>query len=791
MKSDTGRGGVEGRRSAVRLSVNAEAVLQSRYLRRNERGEAIERPEDMFRRVASAVASAERTFGAADADLRQVRSEFYQAMAELKFLPNSPTLMNAGRDTGLLSACFVLPVDDSIHGIFSSIKQAAMIQKAGGGTGFSFSRLRPRGDRVTSTGGTTSGPVSFMGVFAAATDAIQQGAFRRGANMAVLRIDHADIIEFVDAKSSTDTLTNFNLSVAVTDQFMRSLREDPGRPHVVVNPRNGQASELPRRDGSPWLVSDVFDHIVSRAWGTGEPGIVFIDRMDDANPTPQKGRIEATNPCGEQPLLPFESCDLGSINLAKLIEATADGATIDFEGFRRAIRLATRFLDDVIEISKYPVLEIEQVSTGNRKIGLGVMGFADALYALGIPYDSDEGIAMGEQIMQCLNEVSHQTSAELAGKRGTFPYWEGSLWQKRNIRMRNAATSTVAPTGTISIIAGCSGGIEPVFSLAFTRNILDGQRLVEVNPVFERVAREQGFYSDDLIARIAGGDSVQELPGIPDDVKRVFVTAHDIAPEWHVRMQAAFQKHCDAAISKTINFPNSAMQDDVRNAFLLAHELGCKGITVYRDGCRPGQPMATGPEATTSGPPELATPVARPARLPEIMPAIRVRQATPFGNMHVKIVVDPGTGKEMEVFAQLGKGGDLANSDLEAICRLISLYLRVDGDLTEIVGQLSGIGSSLSIPTKDGRITSLADGLAAALQEYRQAKETSGLPALLLGKALLPHSGDTPSSTSTRCQPTKQPGGAESFRIKCPACGSDLTFQEGCVKCQACGFAQC
>ena len=770
------------------LTENSLAVLRARYLTKDEKGEIIETPEGLLRRVATAVAAAEKAYGADAARLDAVTHDFYRFMADGTFMPNSPTLMNAGR-AGMLSACFVLPVEDTIDGIFSSIKNTALIQKAGGGTGFSFSRLRPKGDRVASSSGTTSGPISFMKVFSKATDAIQQGAFRRGANMGIMRIDHPDIVDFISAKQDLSELTNFNLSVGMTEAFMRQWLADPAAEHLVRNPRSGVESKLATADGSFWTVGALFDLIVERAWRTGEPGIVFLDRINEDNPTPHIGVIEATNPCGEQPLLPYESCNLGSLNLAKFVRTAPGGAAFDYERFRAAIHLAMRFLDNVIDVNQYPIPETAEISRNNRKIGLGVMGFADALFALGLPYDSEAGVAFAEQVMQFLNEESHRASAALAAERGVFPNWKGSLWEARGIPMRNASTTTVAPTGTISIIANCSGGIEPLFSLVFFRNVMEGRRLLEVNAPFERVAKARGFSSKKLMEEIARHGSIRAMEAIPEDVRQVFCTAHDIAPEWHIRMQAAFQKHCDASISKTINFPHDATVEQVRKIYLLAYEHRCKGVTVYRDGCRQNQPMALADKA----PEKKKSPAGpcKPMPLPEIMSAIRIKQVTPFGNMHIKIVVDPIAEREFEIFAQLGKGGDLACSDLEGMCRLISLYLRVNGSLDEIVAQLDGIGSSLSVPTKDGRIASLADGLAKAIQKYQRAKAVSGLHALLLGKTDL--SSITRGAKADHDASSDAPNEAElnGYKIKCPECGGTLMFEEGCTKCHGCGYSQC
>lgn len=769
---------------SIALTPNAEAVLRSRYLRKNAEGEVIETALDLFTRVADTVASAERAFGLSDGAVETIRDEFLAMMLEGRFMPNSPTLMNAGRESGMLSACFVLPVEDSIDGIFSAVKNTALIQKAGGGTGFSFSRLRPRGDRVASSGGTTSGPISFMKVFSQTTAAIQQGAFRRGANMGIMRIDHPDVIDFVNAKQDLNQLTNFNLSVAVTDSFMEALEADPDGDHVVRNPRTNEEAPLVKEDGTHWSVSEIFDLVATRAWETGEPGVIFIDRMNAANPTPHVGEICATNPCGEQPLLAYESCNLGSINVANFVMEADEGSEIDYDALGEVVHLATRFLDDVIEVNSYPIPEIETMSRGNRKIGLGIMGFADMLFKLGIPYSSEEGVAKGEELMEFINKESHRASEKLAEQRGMFPNWKGSVWQERRRPIRNACTTTVAPTGTVSIIADCSGGIEPLFSLVYFRNVLDGTKLMEVNKVFESVARERGFYTGDLMKGISERGSIQSIDGIPDDVKEVFLSAHDISPEWHVRMQAAFQKHCDASISKTINFKKEATIDDVSAVYSQAFEQGCKGITMYRDGCRKNQPMSLSSEKKS----ELAQEhgdMVKPMVMPEIMPAVSVKQITPFGNMHVKIVVDPSDGREREVFAQLAKCGDLANSDLEAICRLISLYLRVNGSLRDVVSQLDGIGSSLTIPTKEGRISSLADGLARAIHKYWRAKEDTDMFRFLAGKKKsVSDQGHQPMGFASRASTV------DDFKIKCPTCSAELVFEEGCCKCR-CGFSQC
>jgi ribonucleoside-diphosphate reductase alpha chain len=817
------------------LTGNAVTVLERRYLKKDPNtGKVCETTRELLWRVASSIAKPEIDFpgGTAERALAVAR-EFYLLMARRQFMPNSPTLMNAGREMGMLSACFVLPIEDSIEGIFDSIKATALIQKAGGGTGFSFSRLRPQGDIVRSSGGTTEGPLSFIQVFSKATDAIQQGAFRRGANMGILRVDHPDIVPFITIKDNLGMLTNYNISVTVTNRFIHELRTKPDTIHQVQNPRTKQWAPLKRREadgketGAFWTVGEIWDLVVEHAWRTGEPGVVFIDRINERNPIKNVGLIEATNPCGEQPLHPFDSCNLGSINLGALVKGEGRNARLDWDEYKTIIHTTTRFLDNVIEANKYPLPQIDNMSKTTRRIGLGVMGFADALYKLGIPYNSQEGCAWGERVMQVLDDESHLASELLAEERGVFPAWEGSDWEKQGRRMRNSYTTTVAPTGTISIIANCSGGIEPMFSLAFIRQVMKDNRgrptiMREVNYVFEQLAKERSFYSDELVDSIVEAGTLQHRAEVPEDVKRVFVTAHDITPYWHMKMQSAFQRHCDSSISKTINFPGEATVDDVRQIFELAIDEDVKGVTVYRDGCRDLQPMAlknsnkdsemlvpsTQPLEKATGRPAYGDSLKglrtkrgedgeeelNPIKLPEIMSCLRIRQMTPFGNMHVKVSVDPISGREREVFAQLGKGGDVANSDLEAICRILSLWLRSNGSLKMAIKQLEGIGSSLSVPTKDGRIMSLADGLATALQRYMDAKEKVGLHTLLLGGA----EPDLAKTDFVQRPPapgagvrSSQPRNVSQYKLKCPACTSALSFEEGCVKCHACGFSQC
>ncbi len=567
----------------LRLSPNALTVLRRRYLDKNTDGKPVETPTQLFRRVADNVAQAERLYGGTRRTVTKTSDLFYGMMTRLEFLPNSPTLMNAGRDLQQLSACFVLPVEDSLESIFDSVKYQALIHQSGGGTGFSFSHLRPKDDRVASTSGVASGPISFMRVFNMATEVIKQGGARRGANMGILRVDHPDILDFIAAKQNPAELTNFNISVGITDAFMRALER--GQDYALINPRTG-------RTAGRLSAASVFDRIVEAAWSTGEPGVVFLDTINTHNPTPHIGRIESTNPCGEQPLLAYESCTLGSINLAKFVTGFPEKPAIDFERLAEITAHSVRFLDNVLDMNHYPLPAIEAMTKGNRKIGLGVMGFADLLVKLGIPYDSAHALAVGEQIMQFIQKQGHAASAELAKTRGTFQNFKGSRLESEGRRLRNATVTTVAPTGTISIIADCSPGIEPLYGVSYARTVMDGVRLTSLHPEFVRRARAAGIYSQPLAARVAANESIQDLAEIPDDVRRLFVTAHDIAPEHHVRMQAAFQQYSDSGVSKTINLPAKAPKTDVAAAFTLAYQLGCKGLTVFRSGSRDHQVLS-------------------------------------------------------------------------------------------------------------------------------------------------------------------------------------------------------
>ncbi len=768
---------------ALKLSPAAIATLKKRYLRKDEKGNVIETPEEMFRRVARAIAEAE------ESNREEWAEKFYELMVSFDFLPNSPTLMNAGTPLGQLSACFVIPVDDDMSSIFEAVKATALIHQSGGGTGFSFSRLRPKGDVVRSTGGIASGPVSFMRVFDTATDVIKQGGRRRGANMGILRIDHPDVLEFISCKEKEGAFANFNISVAITDHFMQALREDGE--YELINPRNGEVVKRLK-------AREVFKKIVEGAWRNGEPGVVFIDRINEFNPTPNLGQIESTNPCGEQPLLPYESCNLGSINLSNMV---TDGQ-LDWDKLERTAKLAVRFLDDVITVNKFPLPEIKEATLRTRKIGLGVMGFADMLIKLGIPYDSEEALKIAEKIMEAIAYWSKEASVELARERGAFPafkdsiYPEGKLpfpepktspsgfdWERLIARikehgLRNAATTTIAPTGSISIIAGCSSGIEPIFALAFTRkHVLDEDAFPEINPLFEKVARERGFYNLEIMRKVAETGRVQALESIPPDVRRIFVTALDIAPEWHVRMQAAFQRWTDNSISKTINLPFEATLEDVEKAIMLAYELGCKGVTLYRDRSREVQVLNVGieekKEEVTVAQPGLPG-VLSPRPRPQITRG--VTEKIPLGcGRNIYITVNEDQVGLCEVFIQVGKSGGCVASQSEAIGRLISLALRSGINPQAIIKQLKGIRCPAPTWHSGGPVLSCADAIAKSIERYMKERTQ----------------GSEPGPRAQHAEPEVTSKIDFGLSPECPDCGSLLEFSEGCVICRNCGYSQC
>ncbi|HON16117.1 MAG TPA: vitamin B12-dependent ribonucleotide reductase [Spirochaetota bacterium] len=753
------------------LSVNALTVLEKRYLARNDKGDIIESPKGLFERVAKFVALADFFYGGTDDDVNQVATEFYDMMAEMFFLPNSPTLMNAGRPLGQLSACFVLPVEDSMEGIFDALKNMALIHKSGGGTGFSFSRLRPKNDVVSSTAGVSSGPVSFMNIFNTATETVKQGGTRRGANMAILNVDHPDILEFIKSKSEETSLTNFNISVALTDSFMEAARRRED--YYLINPRNGTPS-------GKLNAGDVYDLIIDMAWKNGEPGIVFIDRINEFNPLKKIGLIESTNPCGEQPLLPYESCNLGSINLSKVVKEKDGRPEIDFELLKKITHRAVHFLDNVIDMNNYPLKEIEKKTKMNRKIGLGVMGYADMLIKLNIAYDSHEAIEVAESVMSFIQRESKIKSAELAINRGAFPTFEKSVYaEKGESPLRNATTTTIAPTGTISILADTSSGIEPIFALAYVRNVMDNDRLLEVNPQFQDALRN--FFSDDeidsIMDKVAVHGSVRDIEEVPESIKRVFVTAHDISPLWHIKTQAVFQKYVDNAVSKTVNFPNSATKEDIREVYDLAYELGCKGVTVYRDGSRDNQVLqkpasGEGKKAEDERASKVETKIPRPRH--EVTWGTTRKMNTGCGSLYVTINEDEKG--IFEVFATMGKGGGCAASQTEAIGRLISLALRSGIDKDQIVKQLKGVRCPNQIWEKGGRIYSCSDAIAKAIERY------SGVLDI------------TTNLKSERAQIIAETNGRDSDSSMtgvCPDCHGPLEFESGCSVCRSCGFSRC
>ena len=733
---------------AVVLNPNAEVVLTKRYFRKDMDGKLLEDATALFWRVASAIAFEESKYTGTSVKPDVLAMDFFTMMAEYKFLPNSPTLMNAGTDLGQLSACFVLPVGDSIEEIFDAVKHAAMIHKSGGGTGFSFSRLRPKDSRVGSTGGVASGPLSFLKIFNTATEQIKQGGTRRGANMGILRVDHPDIIEFIKAKEREGDFNNFNLSVGLTEEFMKAVEKEEEY-NLVLPGTKEVAGKLNARD--------VFEMLVQKAWESGDPGIVFLDRINRDNPTPDQGDIESTNPCGEQPLLPYEACNLGSINLAAFfIDGREGDEAVNWADLRRVIHLAVRFLDNVIDASRFPLEMITQNVQRNRKIGLGVMGWADLLFQLGISYDSQEALNLAEKVMSFVREEGRVASKTLAEERGPFPAYPNSAFAQKGLGpYRNATVTTIAPTGTLSILAGCSSGIEPLFALCFSRHVMDGEKLTEVNPHFEASLVKAGCHSPKLMEKVAEKGSIASFDYLPEDIRSVFVTAMDIAPEWHLRMQAAFQLYTDNAVSKTVNLPNSATVDDIRHIYRMAYERGCKGVTVYRDGCKSVQVLYTGENATLQ---QEEPPLVR-AR-PDLVYGFTQKVSTGYGIMYV--TVNEIDGKPFEVFATIGKSGRSIMAKAEAIGRLVSLALRSGIDVIEIVKQIKGIGGERPIfyQAKKGQVVSIPDGIAWVLEHrYLKSKQAYQVNEL----------------------------GAE----HCPECDDILVFQEGCHMCPSCAYTKC
>jgi ribonucleoside-diphosphate reductase alpha chain len=771
------------------INDNAMKVLEKRYLAKDEHGNVTEDVEGLFRRVARAVAQADALYDP-DADISAVSDSFYELMTSLRFLPNSPTLMNAGRPLGQLSACFVLPVGDSMEDIFEAVKNAALIHKSGGGTGFSFSRLRQKGATVRSTGGVASGPVSFMRVFNVATEAVKQGGTRRGANMGILRVDHPDILEFIRCKSDTADINNFNISVGLTEAFMRAVETQNS--YDLIDPKTKQAvSQLNARA--------VFDEIVDAAWATGEPGIVFLDRLNRDNVVPSVGEIESTNPCGEQPLLPFESCNLGSIDLVSLLKTENGKTKLDFDVLKTTVEEAVHFLDNVIDVNNYPLARIAEMTRSTRKIGLGVMGFADALLALGIPYNSEEGVAFAGRVMAYIQTTGHNASRALAKTRGAFPLF-GESTLKDVEPIRNATVTTIAPTGTLSIIAGCSSGVEPVFGYVYIRNVMDGTQMVEVNPLLMEKLRALGLDSEEMLQRIAAEGTIAHIAEIPEDVRRVFVCAHDISPEAHIRMQAAFQQHTDNAVSKTVNFPNAATRDDVYSVYLQAYRDGLKGVTIYRDGSRTGQVLNIGKvnDGKASDKPELNAPLPEnygriePRPRPLVTRGFTEKMNIGCGTLYVTINYDENG--ICEVFTSTGKAGGCP-SQSEATARLASIALRSGISMSEVYDQLKGIRCPSTIRQKNMSCTSCPDAIARVLHKVSKYIDSGAdyTTPDAQAKTIAPQPAPAPQNADPAFVPldaSEIPSNAAELHA-CPECGGKVEHEGGCVICRACGFSKC
>lgn len=748
----------------MEISQNALTVLERRYLIKDADGKLQETVDQLFERVANAIAASDAVHDK-KAKVKETAKTFYDMMTSLEFLPNSPTLMNAGRPLGQLSACFVLPVEDTMEDIFEAIKQAALIHKSGGGTGFSFSRLRQAGSAVNSTGGVASGPISFMKVFNMATEAVKQGGTRRGANMGILRIDHPDILEFIDCKNNNNEINNFNISVGLTEKFMKAVEEN--KDYDLIDPHTKKpVSQLHARE--------VFDRIVDAAWHNGEPGIIFLDRLNRDNIVPSQGEIESTNPCGEQPLLPYESCNLGSINLTKMLKNADGKQEVDWDKLKITVKNAVHFLDNVIDANKYPLDKIDHVTRQTRKIGLGVMGWADMLLMLGIPYCSDEAIALGEKIMSFITESGREESAELAKARGSFPLFEQSILPQEKPQ-RNGTITTIAPTGTLSILAGCSSGIEPVFGYVFIRNIMDGTQMIEVNPILKEELTKRGLYSDELMKRIAKEGTVAHIQEIPEDIRRVFVSAHDITPEYHIRMQAAFQKATDNAVSKTVNFGNSATREEVAEVYTLAFQLGCKGVTIYRDGSRSEQVLNIGKVKKDGEPQEEAVHgQITPRPRPDIVQGITERVQIGCGNLYVTVNYDEQG--ICEIFTSTGKAGGCP-SQSEATARLASIALRSGMDVQSIIAQLKGIRCPSTIRQQGLKCTSCPDAIAKTIEKVFKQQ-------VKLGNWKLP----APAVKAEKSKPEDAVAGQMHF---CPECGTKLEHEGGCVICRQCGYSKC
>jgi len=782
----------------INLSENAIKVLERRYLKRDEEGNLLEKSKEMFARVARNIVSAEKRYGKTEKEILKIEKEFYDIMADLDFLPNSPTLMNAGKELQQLAACFVLPVGDSMSDIFETLKNTALIQKSGGGVGYSFSRIRPRNDVVLSTKGVSSGPISFMTVFNAATDTIKQGGTRRGANMGILRVDHPDILDFITAKENNEKLTNFNISVGVTEAFMRAVEND--EKYEIVNPRTKEVFDR-------YNAREIFSKIVEHAWKNGDPGIIFLDRLNKDNPTPHIGQIESTNPCGEQPLLPYEACNLGSINLAHMVKEEDGIKQIDYRKLGKIVHTAVRFLDDVIDMSEYPIEKIREMVNGNRKIGLGVMGWADLLVIMGIPYDSEEALELGGKIMSFIQDESKEASKKLAEEKGEFPNFEGSIYDSpEGYKIRNATTTTIAPTGTLSIIADCSSGIEPLFAVSFVKNVMDNDKLLEVNKYFKNLAEEEGFYSEELMKRIAEKGHIKDIEGIPSEYKRIFITAHEVSPKWHVRSQAAFQKFVDNAVSKTVNFANSATVQDVEDVYMLSYRLGCKGITIFRDGSRDAQvlevrgknkdaenaksnvvetpakkaenikkPAESSAEKTRTDKKEDdntgvkeangATgpmPMIKPRPRPDVTQGI-TKKYNIGGCGKLYVTVNTDEHGICEVFTNTGEEGCAALT--EVVGRLLSISIRSGMDLEEIKSQVEGIRCITCIADSNTNVLSCPDAIGKAIEFSLNGYNKFDFDIT---------------------------GGPRSIMI-CPEgdCGGIMEPEGGCYVCRNCGYSKC
>ena len=752
----------------MELSKNALTVLERRYLIKNGEGVVIETVEELFRRVAGAIAASDRRYDE-NADCEALADSFYRMMTNLEFLPNSPTLMNAGRPLGQLSACFVLPVEDTMEGIFETIKQAALIHKSGGGTGFSFSRLRPCGSAVKSTGGVASGPISFMKVFNMATEAVKQGGTRRGANMGILRVDHPDIMEFIHCKTNNKEITNFNISVGLTEKFMNAV--EAGKDYELVDPHGGRVT-------GTLNAREVFECIVDAAWHNGEPGIIFLDRLNRDNVVPKAGEIESTNPCGEQPLLPYESCNLGSINLTKMLREENGVYSFDWDKLKATAKKAVHFLDNVIDANKYPLKEIDFMTKQTRKVGLGVMGWADALLRLKIPYNSEQAVRLAETVMRAVTEAGREESRELAKARGTFPLFQESTLDQE-LPQRNATVTTIAPTGTLSLLASCSSGVEPIFGYVYIRNIMDGTEMIEVNPILREVLEERGLYSDELMKKIAKQGSLEGIEEIPEEIRRVFVSAHEVSPEFHIRMQAAFQRHTDNAVSKTVNFCNSATREEVAEVYKLAFRLGCKGVTIYRDGSRSEQVLNIGKvkkDGQEESPAEGGQAVIKPRPRPDMTTGITERVKIGCGNLYITVNYDDKG--ICEIFTNTGKAGGCP-SQSEATARLASIALRSGIDVRSIIDQLKGIRCPSTIRQSGMKCTSCPDAIAKAIERVYQQQ-------VRLGHWAEPELSAAEGPAASQAE-TVVPG-----RMRfCPECGAKLEHEGGCVICRNCGYSKC